>query len=634
MVGNGNRQVGVPELLVYQALGLVLVSLFSLCMLRVGVTAAGAVFIPAVVAGMFVLKRSAPVHIRFPLCRLTSTNIASAGIVVFFFGLVLWQGFRMAGGEYPQCFYNIDSAYYLGQVQSLVKSESYPPPSLCNAGYSQGYHYAVQNMAAILSKVSGVAPHTCLFGLVFPVIVLGVVGGIVLLKDVIASDLPGPLYYAVMLYIGPFPAMTLITAVQTVVTDHSLMNAWMIIIRDLYISPKISAAYFPLLSSCLGYFLFLVVVYSVLNNHGKRTGVLLFISLTSLIAAKSPYFVAAGGGVGLIALLYACRGQYRFFGIAIASLVSAILFILVLSPEGSTVIRVSPWYYFVSLADRSIGAVYPVQANVFLISKGSIKYLLKWIIPIMVIVYCLTVYQKKQGTTFWKSVCISCWLIAPLFFVNIFVLTPQVLTNPYNNPNMQQVLGLSGVCFAMLTVLVLNSRMSLFGLKQAKVCGIVGVMLVSYPMSQHLYSYVAYLTGGWSGFQYVDNRNIAEALRHVPVAKTVLVSNDLRYPSYTDTDDLRQVQIPAIYGHQAYASNFKYEHVKDYDEKKMQYRLLQKTRWDRTLNSIVLRNNWSTFLVKKALPFPVDGPFDRIFENSEYAVYVFDLAQLQGENER
>jgi uncharacterized membrane-anchored protein len=634
MMVNGDRQVGIPDLLVYQAVGLVSVSLFSLIMLSVGVITAGVVFIPAAIAGICVIKKSVPVHFRFPQCRLTLNNILSATIVVLFFGLVLWQGFRMAGGEYPQYFYNIDSAYYLGQVQSLVKSIDYPPPSLCNAGYSPGYHYAVQNMAASLSRFSGVSPHTCLFGFVFPILVFGVIGVIVLLKDVIASDLPGPLYYAVMLYLGPIPIMTIITAVQTVVSDHSFTNGWVILVRDLYISPKISAAYFPLLSSYLGYFLFMVIVYSVLNSHGKRMGLLLFISLTSLVAAKSPYFVAAGGGVGLIALLQTCKKQYTLLAIALASLVSAVVLIFVLSPEGSTTLRVSPWYYFVTLADRSVGAVFPVQATVFLILKGSAKYLLKWIMPIMVILYCLVVYQKKRDATFWHSVYVSCWLIAPLCFVNIFVLTSGTMTELYNNGNIQQVLGLSASCFAIITVLLLNSRMPLFGAKQARVFGIVGVILLGYPLSQQLYCYYNYLTGNWSGFQYVDNRNIAEALHQIPVAKTVLVSNDLRYPAYTDSDDLRQVQIPAIYGHQAYASNFKYEHAPGYEEKKKQYRLLQKTNWDRSLNKAVLENNWSVFLVKKGVPFPTDGPFDKTFENQEYAVYMFDLTQLRGEKER
>lgn len=631
MMGNRDRPVGIPELLVYQVVGLVLVSLFSLVMLRVHVTVAAVVFIPAAVAGVVSVKKSVAVRIRFPQCRLTLNNILSVSIVVFFFGLILWQGFKMAGGEYPQCFYNIDSAYYLSQVQSLVKAVDYPPPSLCNVGYSPGYHYVVQNMAASISKVSGVPPHTCLFGIVFPVLIFGVLGVIVLLKDVIASDLPGPLYYAVMLYIGPFPTMAIITAFQTAVSGHSLTDSWVILVRDLYISPKISAAYFPLLSSYLGYFLFMVAAYSVLNTRDRRMRVLLFISLTSLVAAKSPYFVAVGGGVGLIALVQAYKGQYQMLAIACTSLGSAVVLMCVLSPEGSTTVRLSPWYYFVNLADRSIGSVYPVQAELFLILKGSVKYLLRWIMSAMVIFYCLTVYRKKRDTTFWNGIYVSCWLIAPLFFVNIFVLTPKSMTNLHNNGNIQQVLGLSAACFAMLALLILNSRIALFGVKKARLCGVVGVLLAGYPVSQQFYSYCAYLTGDWSGFQYVDNRNVAEVLCKIPRAKTVLVSNDLRYPGYTDFDDLRQVQIPAIYGHQLYAGNFKYEHAPRYDEKKMHYRLLQKTTWDQSLNSTALENNWSVFLVKKGVPFPADGPFGKAFENTEYAVYRFDLNNLRGE---
>jgi hypothetical protein len=58
-----------------------------------------------------------------------------------------------------------------------------------------------------------------------------------------------------------------------------------------------------------------------------------------------------------------------------------------------------------------------------------------------------------------------------------------------------------------------------------------------------------------SGNDFVDNRSLAEALAVIPTHGTIIVTNDLRYPAGNFTRDDRQMQIPALFGHQAFAVN-------------------------------------------------------------------------------
>ena len=123
-----------------------------------------------------------------------------------------------------------------------------------------------------------------------------------------------------------------------------------------------------------------------------------------------------------------------------------------------------------------------------------------------------------------------------------------------------------------------------------------------------------------SGNDFVDNRSLAEALAAVPTRGTIIVTNDLRYPAGNFTRDYRQMQIPAIFGHQAFAVNYAHEAV---EERRPLQQLLQQPTWSDEILDAALTYKWTHFLVRKDYVHPDPIPLRMIFENESYEVFEF-----------
>jgi hypothetical protein len=123
-----------------------------------------------------------------------------------------------------------------------------------------------------------------------------------------------------------------------------------------------------------------------------------------------------------------------------------------------------------------------------------------------------------------------------------------------------------------------------------------------------------------SGNDFVDNRSLAEALAAIPTRGTVIVTNDLRYPAGNFTRDYRQMQIPALFGHQAFAVNYAHEAV---EERRPLQQLLQEPRWSRAIPDAARMYHWTHLLIHKDYVHPADIPLEKIFENELYQVFRF-----------
>jgi hypothetical protein len=123
--------------------------------------------------------------------------------------------------------------------------------------------------------------------------------------------------------------------------------------------------------------------------------------------------------------------------------------------------------------------------------------------------------------------------------------------------------------------------------------------------------------------EFVDNRSIAAALDAIPVQGSVIVTNDLRYPAQGFSRRNRQMQIPALFGHQAFAVNSAYEAYDFSTAREALQALLQASVWTHEIDEAARTHGWTHFLVRKDYPYPRPIPFDPIFENEFYAVYRF-----------
>jgi hypothetical protein len=123
-----------------------------------------------------------------------------------------------------------------------------------------------------------------------------------------------------------------------------------------------------------------------------------------------------------------------------------------------------------------------------------------------------------------------------------------------------------------------------------------------------------------SGTDYVDNRLLAEALAAIPETGTIVVTNDLRYPAGNFARDDRQMQIPALFGHQAFAVNYAHEAV---EERRALQQLLQQPEWTEAIMEAARTHRWTHLLIHKNYVHPTPIPLEQTFENEAYAVFRF-----------
>jgi hypothetical protein len=84
------------------------------------------------------------------------------------------------------------------------------------------------------------------------------------------------------------------------------------------------------------------------------------------------------------------------------------------------------------------------------------------------------------------------------------------------------------------------------------------------------------------------------------------------------------MQIPAIFGHQAYGANTTYERNASADLRNAQQARLAKDSWDPDIHRIAEEEGWTHLLIHKLAPYPDDIPLTKLFENQRYIVYAFE----------
>jgi hypothetical protein len=130
----------------------------------------------------------------------------------------------------------------------------------------------------------------------------------------------------------------------------------------------------------------------------------------------------------------------------------------------------------------------------------------------------------------------------------------------------------------------------------------------------------AFLADPTSGSEFVDNRSLASALAVIPTSDALIVTNDLRYPAGHFTRNDRQLQIPALFGHQAFAVNYAYEAV---EERRGLQQLLQQPQWSDAILDAARTYHWTHLVIRKDYEHADRIPLPQIFANEQYAVFTF-----------
>jgi hypothetical protein len=534
-----------------------------------------------VVAGILVLVLVAPVAIAFA---------------------------RMAEGPYPPVFYNVDSPRALEEVHALTMARHYPPPSLSSVGVMRTYHYGVHAMAALVSRSSGLLPHHALFLIVLPLLVIGMVAAAVASARRLAPALPLCLCVPLLLIATPSLARSFsdgfIPRVWTEITSGRLTVDW------------INADY---------------VLWGILSNEAQNTDFPILGSIAAVAAAPSIGWVLAAFLVGSSLIFKTTTGIALVGGFMLAQGWQAIQsrryrptgpMLL----AGAVFVATFAAFYLKSFDSAVAVRLYPLDHLRAIVNDGrpvSARGLA--VDALWLFLPALVVLTRRGEGTANASTPFLLMAVAPLIVVNTTHLVhvrdggmgagpEDWLQIPHAVPFLVHAfaLNLASTRWPRLE----RPRRFVFVLTVAVV--IAPVIIAAATYSSRL------LRDPESGHEFADNRSIAQALAAIPTRGSIIVTNDLRYPTDHFGRDDRQIQIPALFGHQAFSVDFAGEPIEDRRELQ---RLLQRPEWSDAISTAARQYHWTHLLIRKDYVHPSAIPLTRIFENDSYIVYSVQSAK-------
>jgi hypothetical protein len=562
---------------------------------------------PLAVAGIaLACHRRRALQVAIPSMPAPST---AAGVLVgaLLLSPVVISSLRMAPGAFPPVFYNVDNAYFLEQVHSLTRTATYPPESLSNFGGRRAYHFATHGMAALVSRTSGLPAHAATYGIVLPLLTAGVLAAAVQAARQIAPGLAPAL--TVPLLLLPFPSFWYPFADALIPLLKAALEG--------PVSPVVSAIGDN------------VELWGTASNVGQNVGAqfLVLASVGGLVGAPAygwrlPVFLAGTGilvkvsaGAAIVAgLLMACG--YRALrqrhlrpaapALAVAALCAATFGVFWLLPRLPPEFSIEPFPLFHLQRMRERGRLMGVPID------------LVWLLAPALVVAVGGLRDPER-----RSMPLLIAALAPFVLVNA---TRSIDARPGGGgatDDWLQILLPVPILVHAFAASVASARWSRMGaLARAAFVAVAALSVVPAAWVATRYAGIL-LVHPERGHEFVDNRAIAEALAAVPRDRTLIVTNDLRYPAQGFSRENRQMQIPAVFGHQAFAVNYAYEVFAFSRERFALQPLLRSEQWAPTIVAAAREYDWTHFLVHKPFVHPAGIPLERIFESDRYAVYRF-----------
>jgi hypothetical protein len=508
----------------------------------------------------------------------------------------------MAPGRFPPVFYNIDTAYTLEKVHALVAAESYPPASLSNVGIRRTYHYGTQAMAALVSRVSGLLPHHSLFLVIVPLLTAGLLAAAIAAARHLCAVLPRSVAVPLLL-------------ISTPSLSRSFWHAY---------GPQLWAS-----GASSGFSIDRIIgdmsLWGVLSNESMNVGgdFVILASIAGIAAAPvwgwalpafligSALLVKTTVGVALVAgfglaeawrlftstRLWPSRQALLAAGVCLLTFVS----FFVVSFESNFQLVFAPLYHLRQIV--GLGT-----------STGSTLDLLWLLVPVLIVLKPGLADPERRSAP---------WLlmsIAPLLLVNLSRLDNTRAGGGGSGDDWLQILHAVPFLLHAFALSLAARRWSQLG-RARRVAFLVVTALTIVPVALAAGRYSTNLVRDpRSGTDFVDNRALAGALAEIPTRGTVVVTNDLRYPAGNFTRDYRQMQIPALFGHQAFAVNYAHEAV---EERRELQQLLQQPQWSDAIVDAAREHHWTHLVIRKDYAHPDRIPLKRIFENEQYAVFGF-----------
>jgi len=529
-------------------------------------------------------------------------GVAAAALAAVIVSPIAITAVRMAPGPYPPVFYNIDTAYHLEKVHGLMAADAYPPPSLSNAGVRRTYHYGTQGMAALLSRTSGLLPHHAMFLVVLPLLLIGVVAASTAAAQHIAPAVPRTVSIPLLLISIPL--------LSNPFWDKFGRQLWAAVTTSDLTVAQVIGDY---------------GLWGILSNEGPNVGgdFLILSSLASIAAAprwgwRLPAFLVGTGvliktpvGVALAAGFALMEGWRAMVARQARPSRQALLAAAVF---GVTVVA----FFVVSFESNFQVELYPLFHLREMVGRGNIPGLIldmAWLCLPALIVLSAGITDPER-----RSAPILMLALAPLVVVNATRMDNTRAGGGGTGDDWFQMLhAVPFLVHAFVLSLASRRWRSLGPYRRAAFLLTMALTIAPLVVAAGDYSLLL-IREPAEGNDFVDNRVLAGALAVIPPTGTVIVTNDLRYPAGHFTRDDRQMQIPALFGHQAFAVNYAHEAV---EERRDLQRLLQQPDWTGAILEAARTHHWTHFLVRKDYPHPSSIPLEQIFENESYAVFRF-----------
>jgi len=619
------------------------------------------------------------------------------GSFVPFGGAILVAQLKMGLGDYPQVFFGLDTPLKLADAFQISRSSSYPPSSLMMDGWAPAYHYGAQAVVGLISKVSRLDAHKVMFFVVAPLFLLATHAlcfQIVIKKFGVSKlSVVGLLLFLPGFLLGPYLWSILVSASPVYEFLNLLFGSP---VRTTYKSAAFGNGVWDV-SVLSG--MVLILLAAKINLKGSEGRIWAYLFLIPPLAAFAKMDMVPAIYALLATAVFAnratCSNIKVFIGVGII-LAAGVLTLLLLGYFDSAshvgMIKIRSFAEIHSRFDwrwngghSTLQQLYLILAmgvvglfNVLKIDSRDSKmgHVLSKLGKIMLGVsvggagFMLLSEDPTNGYGFALFVGVPLALAAAVQVVK-FYFRAGWGSNDDAGRLIIAGLAVTAICMSMITFVDIAAVGGQFFLATWVAIPLVGVGLLSQVgkgLGQKLFGslflvpIIAVSTvAQWGKVEHLavvmkfpENTEeyakvdplLAEALRHIPIENSLIVTNGFGFGGWSDTNRA----IPALFGHQAYGVDLRHlpdlagyniEGGRRIDLQRSLFGNISsfsKEEHSRKTRALAEQMGWSHLLVKRELPAgnpainEKDLPFIKLFENDRYALYEFDIVGVEKSN--
>lgn len=536
----------------------------------------------------------------------------------------------MGRGPFPAVFFNADNPYHLSHVWSMVQSATYPVPSLGVYAEPRVYQFGGQAAAAVLSRVSGLAPHAAYLGVLYPLYKLGTVAVAWQFGRRLGGRAPLWVTAGLLAVFSRFPP-----DVREVRAVFDLLAG-----RIDFGAPRLPDLFdIEHVLTHFGVFAALLVAVALVTGRSTGLRAPALVALAMLPAFKMSFFLGVGAGLGAYLLWQALEARsWRPLLPGIGTLVAALALVRALGlASGDTAggLVLSPLAHLSDLSAPVIRRAAGALGEATL--RGTVRGLWQLATDYLATFHWLAMAALALVLVGWRRRTLGAlppgdghvwrwgrWFVvpaAPLVLVNIVKYTRGAVDNESIRSSIDPTYALVPYLTLVAVLAVLADAAPHLTTRRRRVLfGAWGLYAAFFALAQ-ANAAVAVALDPRVGYEMADNRDIAPLLREVPVSGALIATNDTRYPANGFNRAELQMQIPAVFGHHAYFVDATNDRFAVTAARRDRQRRLQQPAWDADLAGLAAREGWTHVLVRRDWPHPASIPLPLVAQNDAYVLF-------------